>query len=83
MADPIGLRCLGSSYERFQKHLRRAYRSQARAIPEAEAVFEFLKDAGVQIVLTTGLDRDSADLLFQSLGWDALGTHRADLRRRR
>jgi phosphonatase-like hydrolase len=58
--------------ERFQRHLRSRYQSTAQEIPGARAVFEFIKAAGIQLVLTTGLDHDTAALLFRSLGWDSL-----------
>ena len=60
-------------YRRFQKALRAAYRSGSWPIPGAEDVFRFLRFAQVQVVLTTGLDRGTAQLLFKSLGWDSLG----------
>ena len=59
--------------ERFQHHLRSRYQSTAREISGVRAVFEFMKAAGIQVVLTTGLDRDTAALLFRTLGWDSLG----------
>lgn len=60
-------------YGRFQDSLRRAYRSQVRAVPGASAAFEFLMKEGVRVVLSTGLDREVAELLVQGLGWDAIG----------
>jgi phosphonatase-like hydrolase len=59
--------------ERFQHHLRSRYQSTAREIPGVRAVFEFIQAAGIPLVLTTGLDHDTAVVLFQSLGWDTLG----------
>lgn len=59
--------------EHFQDTLRAAYKSTAMPIPGAEGVFEFLKGLGIRIVLTTGLDRGTANVLLQGLGWDSLG----------
>jgi phosphonatase-like hydrolase len=60
-------------FERFQAHLRRAYQTQASANPESVPVFRFLQGAGIRVVLSTGLDRETACLLLRSLGWDSLG----------
>ncbi len=60
-------------FERFQDSLRRAYRANAQPTPGAESVFEGFRGGGIDVVLTTGLDRDTAYLLVQSLGWDTLG----------
>jgi phosphonatase-like hydrolase len=57
-------------YGRFQESLRGAYRARAQAMPGVEGVFRFLDLARVKVVLTTGLDRPTAELLFLSLGWD-------------
>ena len=60
-------------YARFQEALRSAYRARARAVPGAEGVFLQLKQLHVETVLNTGLDRETAELIVHSLGWDALG----------
>jgi len=60
-------------YARFQDALRTAYRTRTRAVPGAEAVLRGLRQAGIEVVLTTGLDRETARLLLQALGWDGLG----------
>ena len=57
-------------YRRFQDSLLRAFRSNARSVPGAEAVFDSLRRAGVRVALTTGLDRDTAKLLVRVLGWE-------------
>jgi phosphonatase-like hydrolase len=59
-------------YARFQETLRAAYRTRARPIRGAEDTFRYLFRAGVDVVLITGLDRGTADLLLHSLGWDKL-----------
>ncbi|HSG09472.1 MAG TPA: HAD family hydrolase [Longimicrobiales bacterium] len=60
-------------HRRFQEALRAAYRSGAEAIPGADRVFEALHRGRVAVVLNTGLDRDTAELLVDSVGWSALG----------
>ena len=60
-------------HKRFQETLRAAYRAGAEAIPGADRVFEALHRAQVAVVLNTGLDRDTAQLLVESVGWDGLG----------
>ena len=60
-------------YARFQQELRTAYRERARAIPGAEEVLRFLRQSRVEVVLSTGLDRQTASLLLSGLGWESLG----------
>ena len=60
-------------FTRFQRALRSAYQWNAQAIPGAEDVFGLLRRAQVETVLTTGLDRETAQLLFRALGWESLG----------
>jgi len=55
---------------RFQESLRGAYRVRAQAMSGVESVFRFLDLARVKVVLTTGLDRPTAELLVLSVGWD-------------
>ncbi len=59
-------------YTRFEESLRAAYRTRARAIGGAEDTFRFLHRAGVAVVLITGLDRETTNVLLHSLGWDKL-----------
>ena len=47
--------------------------ARARPVQAAEDVFLKLKGVGVDTVLNTGLDRETAELLVRGLGWDALG----------
>lgn len=55
----------------FRRLLRDEYlRRAARPIAGVEAVFQRLRFAGVRIALTTGFDRETADLLLTSLAWD-------------
>jgi phosphonatase-like hydrolase len=63
----------GAVLERFQRHLRSRYQASAQEIPGARAVFELMAAAGIRVVLTTGLDRDTAALLSRTLGWDGIG----------
>lgn len=60
-------------YAHFQETLRAAYRAGARAIPGAEDAIRFLRQAEIEVVLTTGLDRKTAQTLVEGLGWDSLG----------
>jgi phosphonatase-like hydrolase len=60
-------------YARFQEALRSAYRARARPVPGADGVFLRLKQLQVDTVLNTGLDRETAELIVRSLGWDGLG----------
>jgi phosphonatase-like hydrolase len=62
-----------SVYAHFLETLRAAYRAGARAIPGAEEVMCSLRRAEIEVVLTTGLDRETAQLLVKGLDWDSLG----------
>jgi phosphonatase-like hydrolase len=57
---------------RFHEEIRAAYRDSARAIHGARAALDRLTRAGVPIVLTTGLDRETTRLLIESVGWSDL-----------
>lgn len=59
-------------YELFKADLAKAYRSGTLAVPGAEYAIRALADRGVAVVLTTGLDRDTTELLVDGLGWDSL-----------
>ena len=63
----------GIVYDRFRRELREALRSTAKPIPGSEEVFEFLRRVGAKVVLTTGLDRQTAQALIQGLGWEEVG----------
>ena len=69
-ADPHQV---GEAYRRFQEALRASYRAGAEAIPGAEALFTELQRLKVGVVLNTGLDRGTARLMVESVGWDRLG----------
>ena len=50
--------------------LAQQYSSQgARAIPGAEAAFQFLHECGVRVALNTGFDLATTDLLLSALKW--------------
>lgn len=53
----------------FRSILRTRYEIEAREVPGAGAAIEELKRLGLTVVLTTGLDRDTAARLVRSLGW--------------
>ncbi len=59
-------------YARFQDALRAAYRECASAIPGAEDVLRLLRGSGIAVVLSTGLDRGTADLLIDALRLDRI-----------
>ncbi len=60
-------------YSTFRSLLRIRYETGSRAVPGARSVLEHLNHLGVQVVLTTGLDRDTADRILRGLGWQSLG----------
>jgi phosphoglycolate phosphatase len=64
--------CIEAVYARFREALRAAYQQRARAIPGAEEVLRTLRQRQVEVVLNTGLDRETASLLVRSLGWESL-----------
>jgi phosphonatase-like hydrolase len=59
-------------YGRFKASLAEAYRRGARAVEGAEAAIRVLAGREVAVVLATGLDRDTADLLTRTLAWESL-----------
>jgi phosphonatase-like hydrolase len=72
--DPAGAgERVDEVYARFRAALQAAYRRHAQAIHGVEDVFRFLQRAEVKVVLATGLDRETAEILFNSLGWESLG----------
>jgi phosphonatase-like hydrolase len=60
-------------YEHFRAALRRRYETASRPVDGARAAIDALLAAGIDVVLTTGLDRDTADLILRGVGWTALG----------
>lgn len=66
-------RLVETVYARFQEVLRAEYRTRARAVPGAQEVLLQLKNAGVHVVLNTGLDGETARLLVEGLAWQHLG----------
>lgn len=60
----------GTVYDRFRRELREALRSTAKPVPGSEEVFGFLRRVGARVVLTTGLDHQTAQALIQGLGWE-------------
>jgi phosphonatase-like hydrolase len=58
-------------YGTFKSHLIECYRNgPVRAMPGSEETFRWLHDHGIRIALTTGFDREVAQLLIRKLGWD-------------
>jgi phosphonatase-like hydrolase len=59
------------AYSDFRRLLEARYADGgARAIEGAEETFEWLKEKGVRVALTTGFYREVTDLILRSLGWD-------------
>ena len=57
-------------YGEFRDALAQRYlREGVRSIPGADEAFATLRKAGVKVALSTGFDRDIADLLLSALGW--------------
>lgn len=71
-APGIGKALVDTVYGRFKASLAHAYRDGAHAVPGAEAAIRLLMERGVAVVLTTGLDRDTTELLMKGLGWEVL-----------
>ncbi|MEM7510287.1 MAG: HAD-IA family hydrolase [Bacteroidota bacterium] len=70
--DPhLSINQIGSDiFSNFKKKLVSAYQKEAVApMPGSEEVFKYLSERGISVVLNTGYDRSTADLLFQRLGW--------------
>ena len=57
-------------YREFGTRLRDAYaRDGVRAVPGAQDAIRALRSSGAKVALTTGFDRDIANLLLSTLGW--------------
>jgi len=57
----------------FRSLLRARYEAEAREVPGAGATIRELVRLGLSVVLTTGLDRDTAACLVRGLGWEGMG----------
>lgn len=58
-------------YDDFLRILLQRYESDGvEAIDGAEATFDWLHGRNVKIALTTGFDRDLAELLIHNVGWE-------------
>jgi phosphonatase-like hydrolase len=53
----------------FRDQLTRLYRGTVREIPGAAGAFQWLRSRGVRVALNTGFDRDTAQMLIETLGW--------------
>lgn len=59
------------TYARFTAELQAAYADgPVAAVAGAVELFDWLRDNGVKVALTTGFDRATRDLLLRRLGWD-------------
>lgn len=58
-------------FERFQILLKAAYADlEVRPQPGSEAIFEWLRNKGIRVVLNTGYNRMTAEGLLEKLGWE-------------
>lgn len=60
-------------YTRFQGLLLSRYRAGVEPVPGAHEVLASLIASGIPVVLTTGLDRETARAILTGLQWDDLG----------
>ena len=61
----------GDVYRVFQDLLIEAFRTRGvEAIPGVEAAFAQLRAKGIQVVLATGFDRQTMDVVIEQLGWE-------------
>jgi phosphonatase-like hydrolase len=60
-------------YASFRSGLQARYETGSRAVPGARAALERLIELDIPVVLTTGLDRDTAGRIVGGLGWSTLG----------
>lgn len=58
-------------YASFQEVLRGRYETSVCEVPGAASALTVLRAAGVQVALTTGLDRETVDGLLRGLGWES------------
>jgi phosphonatase-like hydrolase len=57
-------------HEEFKHKLEVVYKSGVvRAMPDAEHVFETLRNKNIKIALNTGYNRSVAEMLLQQIGW--------------
>ncbi|MFH1765118.1 MAG: HAD family hydrolase [Gemmatimonadota bacterium] len=59
-------------YADFKELVRSNYGSKPTPVAGATEVLEWLRKAGVKVVLTTGLDRETANQIVRGLGWESL-----------
>ena len=59
-------------YADFRATLLARYEHAARPVPGARVTLEALERGGVSVVLTTGLDRETAERIVRGLGWGSL-----------
>lgn len=57
-------------YATFRSLLLSRYETGSRPVRGARAVLQGLEASGVRVVLTTGLDRETAHQIIRGLGWD-------------
>lgn len=68
--DPERVLIAERVYDSFHHQLKQLYEEQGiQEVDGARAVFEQLRDAGIQVGFTTGFDRSIAGLLLDALHW--------------
>ena len=67
--NPHVSQTVGTIYATFQQLLQESYAKNPLPVPGARKVLDGLRDVGVDVVLSTGLDRVTADGLLQGLDW--------------
>ncbi|GMR12860.1 MAG: phosphonatase-like hydrolase [Gemmatimonadota bacterium] len=60
-------------YSTFRSILLARYERASRPVAGAHTALEYLKRHGAHVVLTTGLDRDTANQILRGLDWESLG----------
>jgi phosphonatase-like hydrolase len=56
-------------HDAFRSALRRRITGRVAEVPGAGETLGWLRDQGMAIVLTTGFDRELAEMILESLGW--------------
>ena len=59
-------------YSTFRSMLHLRYETGSKPVAGARTALDDLRGLGVHVVLTTGLDRDTANRIVHSLGWESL-----------
>jgi phosphonatase-like hydrolase len=67
---PEQLKRAEAVYSSFREHLIHRYASEGvRPVNGADGILRTLRERGVSVALNTGFDRETTDLLLDTLGW--------------